>query len=162
MVARPAPTLTKPLLGGMAVRNRIENRVDDYTPDGWLVAGLAVVVAGVAVVLWWIVRPLVWWLVRKVAGLVRWHPWVALVVVLSVLGLIESGPVGLLGWWTFVGCSFGVWWCGHESSFNRIVRTRFRSGWRREWVYGRRWRQAMFLSGLGSRFDGGEVFAGPD
>jgi S-DNA-T family DNA segregation ATPase FtsK/SpoIIIE len=143
----------------MAVKNRSESREQDYAPDGWLVVGLVVAVVGALTLLWCVVRPLVWWLIRKAAALVRWHPWVALALVLSVLGLIESGPVGLLGWWTFVGCLFLLWWCAHESSFNRLARTRFRSGWRREWVYGRRWRQAMFLSGLGSRFDGGEVYA---
>jgi S-DNA-T family DNA segregation ATPase FtsK/SpoIIIE len=44
-----------------------------------------------------------------------------------------------------------IWRRAHKSSFDRVVGRRARTGWRRSWVYERRWRSAMMLSGLGKR-----------
>jgi DNA segregation ATPase FtsK/SpoIIIE, S-DNA-T family len=44
-----------------------------------------------------------------------------------------------------------VWRIAHRASFDRIVGCRLRSPWVRWWVYERRWRNTMQLSGLGKR-----------
>jgi len=44
-----------------------------------------------------------------------------------------------------------VWRIAHRASFDRIVGRRVRSPWVRWWVYERRWRSTMTLSGLGKR-----------
>lgn len=44
-----------------------------------------------------------------------------------------------------------LWRLVHERSFHRLVGRRLRSSWRRLWVYDRRWRATMVLSGLGKR-----------
>jgi S-DNA-T family DNA segregation ATPase FtsK/SpoIIIE len=44
-----------------------------------------------------------------------------------------------------------VWGRAHKPSFDRIVGQRVRSAWVRWWVYERRWRNTMLLSGLGTR-----------
>jgi len=42
-----------------------------------------------------------------------------------------------------------VWRTAHRSSFDRLVGRRLRCRWVRWWVYERRWRHTMILSGLG-------------
>jgi DNA segregation ATPase FtsK/SpoIIIE, S-DNA-T family len=49
----------------------------------------------------------------------------------------------LLGLW--------IWRRAHRDSFDRVIGQRTRSGWRRWWVYERRWRATMTMSGLGKR-----------
>jgi S-DNA-T family DNA segregation ATPase FtsK/SpoIIIE len=44
-----------------------------------------------------------------------------------------------------------VWRRTHQPSFERLVGRRVRSGWRRWWVYERRWRATMLMTGLGKR-----------
>jgi S-DNA-T family DNA segregation ATPase FtsK/SpoIIIE len=44
-----------------------------------------------------------------------------------------------------------IWWRAHQPSFERLVGRRVRSGWRRWWVYERRWRGTMLMTGLGKR-----------
>jgi len=44
-----------------------------------------------------------------------------------------------------------IWRRAHRASFDRLVGRRMRSGWVRWWVYERRWRNTMLLSGLGKR-----------
>jgi S-DNA-T family DNA segregation ATPase FtsK/SpoIIIE len=44
-----------------------------------------------------------------------------------------------------------VWRCAHRASFERLIGRRLRSPWVRWWVYERRWRNTMLLSGLGKR-----------
>jgi S-DNA-T family DNA segregation ATPase FtsK/SpoIIIE len=44
-----------------------------------------------------------------------------------------------------------IWRRAHRSSFERLIGGRVRSGWRRWWVYERRWRATMLMSGLGKR-----------
>jgi len=45
-----------------------------------------------------------------------------------------------------------TWRLAHKRSFQRLVGWRLRSSWRRLWVYDRRWRAAMVLSGLGKQY----------
>jgi DNA segregation ATPase FtsK/SpoIIIE, S-DNA-T family len=44
-----------------------------------------------------------------------------------------------------------LWRMAHERSFQRLVGASLRCSWRRLWVYERRWRSTMILSGLGKR-----------
>jgi S-DNA-T family DNA segregation ATPase FtsK/SpoIIIE len=44
-----------------------------------------------------------------------------------------------------------IWRCAHRASFERLIGRRLRSPWVRWWVYERRWRNTMQLSGLGKR-----------
>jgi hypothetical protein len=44
-----------------------------------------------------------------------------------------------------------VWRLVHKHSFQRLVGRPLRTRWRRLWVYDRRWRSTMVLSGLGKR-----------
>jgi S-DNA-T family DNA segregation ATPase FtsK/SpoIIIE len=44
-----------------------------------------------------------------------------------------------------------IWRRAHRPSFDRLVGRRVRSGWRRWWVYERRWPGTMLMSGLGKR-----------
>jgi S-DNA-T family DNA segregation ATPase FtsK/SpoIIIE len=45
-----------------------------------------------------------------------------------------------------------VWRLAHRDSFQRFVWAPLRSAWRQLWVYERRWRSTMILSGLGKRY----------
>jgi S-DNA-T family DNA segregation ATPase FtsK/SpoIIIE len=45
-----------------------------------------------------------------------------------------------------------VWRLAHRGSFQRLVWVALRSAWRQLWVYERRWRSTMILSGLGKRY----------
>ena len=45
-----------------------------------------------------------------------------------------------------------AWRLAHKPSYQRLVGWRLRSSWRRLWVYDRRWRAAMVLSGLGKQY----------
>jgi DNA segregation ATPase FtsK/SpoIIIE, S-DNA-T family len=45
-----------------------------------------------------------------------------------------------------------VWRLAHRDSFQRFVWAPLRSTWRQLWVYERRWRSTMILSGLGKRY----------
>jgi DNA segregation ATPase FtsK/SpoIIIE, S-DNA-T family len=45
-----------------------------------------------------------------------------------------------------------AWRLAHKPSYQRLVGWRLRSSWRRLWVYDRRWRAAMVLSGLGRQY----------
>jgi DNA segregation ATPase FtsK/SpoIIIE, S-DNA-T family len=94
---------------------------------------------------------------RTAARTVRWHPWLTIVPLGLLAVVVLAGPHAA---WAVVGAIAAVvvvWWQGHPASFERLVRQRARASWRREWVYRRRWRSAMFLSGLACRFDGDEV-----
>ena len=48
--------------------------------------------------------------------------------------------------------ALGVWRLVHKRSFDRLIGWRLRSWWARWWVYERRWRSTMLLSGLGKRY----------
>src|SRR3978361_80588 len=44
-----------------------------------------------------------------------------------------------------------IWRPAHRASFERMIGRRLRNSWVRWWVYERRWRATMRLSGLGKR-----------
>jgi S-DNA-T family DNA segregation ATPase FtsK/SpoIIIE len=46
----------------------------------------------------------------------------------------------------------GVWRLAHRSSYEQLLGLRLRSSWVRWWVYGRRWRSTMAMSGLTKRY----------
>jgi S-DNA-T family DNA segregation ATPase FtsK/SpoIIIE len=106
--------------------------------------GLADALVGVLVVLvaWWLLvlwavirRPILAVPVAAVAGLVAWvgaHDAEALVIYALV--------------------ALGVWRLVHKRSFQRLAGRRLRAAWRRLWVYERRWRSTMVLSGLGKQY----------
>jgi S-DNA-T family DNA segregation ATPase FtsK/SpoIIIE len=106
--------------------------------------GLADALVGVLVVLvaWWLLviwavlkRPILGVPVVIVAGLVAWlgaHDAEALVIYALV--------------------ALGVWRLAHKRSFQRFAGRRLRALWRRLWVYERRWRSTMVLSGLGKQY----------
>jgi S-DNA-T family DNA segregation ATPase FtsK/SpoIIIE len=106
--------------------------------------GLADALVGVLVALiaWWLLvlwvvikRPVLAVPVAAVAGLVAWlgvHDASALVVYAVVV--------------------LGVWRLVHKRSFQRLTGRRLRALWRRLWVYERRWRSTMVLSGLGKQY----------
>jgi len=93
-------------------------------------------VAGWLLVLWAIIkRPLLSDPVGGYVGLAVW--------------LGEHDAQGLVLWVLIV---LGVWRLVHKRSFQRLVGRRLRASWRRLWVYERRWRSTMVLSGLGKRY----------
>src|SRR4051794_25484557 len=101
-----------------------------------LVGVLVVLVAWWLLVLWAVVRrPILAVPVAAVAGLVWWvggHDAEALVI--------------------YAVAALGVWRLVHKSSFQRLAGRRLRAVWRRLWVYERRWRSTMVLSGLGKQY----------
>jgi len=115
-------------------------KVDQAAPDiggivNTIVIVVVVLVAGWLLLAWAIIkRPLLALPVAAFAGLV------VLVGMHDAQALTIYALVGLL-----------VWRRAHRASFQRLVGRRLRSGWRRWWVYERRWRSTMTLSGLGKR-----------
>jgi DNA segregation ATPase FtsK/SpoIIIE, S-DNA-T family len=101
-----------------------------------LVGVLVVLVAWWLLVLWAVVRrPILAVPVAAVAGLVWWvggHDAEALVI--------------------YAVAALGVWRLVHKGSFQRLAGRRLRAVWRRLWVYERRWRSTMVLSGLGKQY----------
>src|SRR5918998_5950716 len=63
--------------------------------------------------------------------------------------LIGSHDAQALMLWALL--ALGIWRLAHRSSFERVIGWRLRSSWVRWWVYERRWRNTMILSGLGKR-----------
>jgi S-DNA-T family DNA segregation ATPase FtsK/SpoIIIE len=78
--------------------------------------------------------------------------------VLAVLAAAFTGLVVLVGLhdaealtiYLLVG--LWIWRRAHRDSFDRIVGRRARSGWRRWWIYQRRWHSTMAMSGLTKRY----------
>lgn len=106
--------------------------------------GLGDALVGLLVVLvaWWLV--VIWALIRRpilsvpvaaAGGLVAW------------LGAHDASALVI-----YVLVAHGGWRLAHKASFQRLVGRRFRASWRRLWVYERRWRSTMVLSGLGKRY----------
>lgn len=87
----------------------------------------------------------------------RWHPWAVAAAGVALAVGLGAGGTGLIGLVAMAGLALGVWSRCHPDTFGRWVRHRARASWRREVVYRRRWREAMFLSGLACRFDSREV-----
>jgi DNA segregation ATPase FtsK/SpoIIIE, S-DNA-T family len=86
----------------------------------------------------------VWALVRRPILSVPVAVYVGLVVWLGarvVHGLLACALLVLL-----------VWRLVHRDSCQRLVWAPLRSSWRQLWVYERRWRSTMMLSGLGKRY----------
>jgi S-DNA-T family DNA segregation ATPase FtsK/SpoIIIE len=77
------------------------------------------------------------------------------ILVLPAAGFV--GLVALVGSYNAQALMFyalivlGVWRVVHQASFERLIGWRLRSQWVRWWVYERRWRNTMLLSGLGKR-----------
>jgi DNA segregation ATPase FtsK/SpoIIIE, S-DNA-T family len=93
-------------------------------------------VAGWLVVVWAVVkRPILSVAIAAYVGLVVW------------LGEHDAQALVL---WALL--TLGVWRLAHKHSFQRLVGRPVRASWRRLWVYERRWRSTMVLSGLGKRY----------
>jgi S-DNA-T family DNA segregation ATPase FtsK/SpoIIIE len=78
-----------------------------------------------------------------------------------ILSVPLAGYVGLVVWFGarevhgLLTCALFVllvWRLAHRGSFDRLVWVAVRSSWRQLWVYERRWRSTMILSGLGKRY----------
>jgi S-DNA-T family DNA segregation ATPase FtsK/SpoIIIE len=96
---------------------------------------VVVLVAGWLLLAWAIIK-------RPVLAL----PTAAFAGLVVLVGLHDAEALAiylLVGLW--------IWRRAHQPSFDRIVGRRVRSGWRRWWVYERRWRGTMLMSGLGKR-----------
>jgi S-DNA-T family DNA segregation ATPase FtsK/SpoIIIE len=91
------------------------------------------------------------------ARMLRWHPWVAAATVATAGVAIIAGRAGAVALVAAAGVVLGVWSQAHGASFGRVVGDRARASWRREVVYRRRWREAMYLSGLAIRFESRDV-----
>jgi len=108
-----------------------------------------------------IVLPVVALMLLFLALVAGWLLVVWLIVKRPILSLPVAVYVGLTAW---VGAhdaqalviyaltALLVWRLVHRNSFHRLVGRRLRSSWRRLWVYDRRWRATMALSGLGGRY----------
>src|SRR5918997_4162336 len=101
----------------------------------------AIVVVLVVLLFGWFL--LVWAVLKRPILALPAAAFVGLVV------LIGSHDAQALMLWALV--ALGVWRLVHRSSFDRLVGWRLRSAWVRWWVYERRWRNTMLLSGLGKR-----------
>jgi S-DNA-T family DNA segregation ATPase FtsK/SpoIIIE len=97
---------------------------------------VAALLGGWLLVAWAIVkRPLLSVPIAAYVGLVAWlgaHDAQALVI-FAVIGLV-------------------AWRLGHKTSFQWLIGRRLRQSWRRLWVYERRWRSTMTMSGLAKRY----------
>src|SRR4051812_1055487 len=111
--------------------------VNQAAPDvGGIVTTIVVVV--VVLVFGWLL--LAWTLLKRPLLAVPVAAFAGLVVLVGAhdaQALVIYAVVGL-----------GLWRVVHRSSFERLVGRRLRSSWRRWWVYGRRWRSTMAMSGL--------------
>jgi S-DNA-T family DNA segregation ATPase FtsK/SpoIIIE len=87
----------------------------------------------------------------------RWHPWTITAIAAMTAVAALAGPVAVVGLVLAVAAGLGAWWRCAPVSFETVVVVRARSGWRREWVYRRRWERTMWLVGLAVTFDGDDV-----
>jgi S-DNA-T family DNA segregation ATPase FtsK/SpoIIIE len=100
-----------------------------------IVIVVVVLVAGWLLLAWAVVR-------RPVLAL----PAAAFAALVALVGLHNAEALTiylLVGLW--------IWRRAHRPSFERLIGRWVRSRWRRWWVYERRWRPTMLLSGLGKR-----------
>src|SRR5215218_1037316 len=103
---------------------------------GVLVVLVVALIAGWLLVVWAVVkRPILSVPIAVYVGLVVW------------LGPHDGQALVL---WALL--ALGVWRLVHKRSFQRLVGRRLRSSRRRSWVYERRWRSTMVLSGLAKRY----------
>jgi S-DNA-T family DNA segregation ATPase FtsK/SpoIIIE len=101
----------------------------------------AIVVVVVVLLVGWLL--LAWAIVKRPLLALPAALFVGLVVLVGLHDAQALTIYLLVGLW--------VWRRAHQASFERLVGRRVRSGWRRWWVYERRWRGTMLMSGLGKR-----------
>ncbi|MCA1699921.1 MAG: cell division protein FtsK, partial [Actinobacteria bacterium] len=109
-------------------------------PDVGGIVNTIVVVVVVLLVGWLL---LAWAVVKRPVLALPTAVFAGLVVLVGLHDAEALAIYALVGLW--------VWRRAHQSSFERLVGRRVRSGWRRWWVYERRWRATMLMSGLGKR-----------
>jgi S-DNA-T family DNA segregation ATPase FtsK/SpoIIIE len=115
-------------------------KVDQAAPDiGGIVNTIIIVV--VVLVAGWLL--LAWAIVRRPLLALPVATFTALVVAVGLHDAEALAIYALVALW--------VWRRAHKPSFDRLVGRRVRSSWVRWWVYERRWRSTMTLSGLGKR-----------
>jgi S-DNA-T family DNA segregation ATPase FtsK/SpoIIIE len=108
-------------------------------PIGGLIR--AIIVVAVVLFAGWLL--LAWAVVRRpILGL----PVAVFTGLVLLVGMHDAQALGI---YLLVGLL--VWRRAHRASFDRVLGRRVRSGWVRWWVYERRWRSTMLLSGLGKR-----------
>jgi S-DNA-T family DNA segregation ATPase FtsK/SpoIIIE len=108
-------------------------------PIGGMVRAIVIVV--VVLVVGWL---LLAWAVLK-------RPIVAIPVALFTALMLLVGMHDAQALVIYLLGALWVWRLGHRDSFDRVLGRRVRSGWRRWWVYERRWRATMLHCGLGRR-----------
>ncbi|MEA2127639.1 MAG: segregation ATPase FtsK/SpoIIIE, family, partial [Solirubrobacteraceae bacterium] len=101
----------------------------------------AIIVVVVVLLAGWLL--LAWAIVKRPVLALPVAAFTGLVVLVGMHDAQALAIYALVGLW--------IWRRAHKPSFDRVVGRRARSGWRRSWVYERRWRSAMILSGLGKR-----------
>jgi hypothetical protein len=101
-----------------------------------LITVVVALVAGPLLVLWAVVK----------------RPLLAIPAVLFVGLVMLVGGHDALALLLWALLSLGVWRLVHKRSFERLVGRRMRSVWVRWWVYGRRWKGTMAMSGLTKRY----------
>jgi S-DNA-T family DNA segregation ATPase FtsK/SpoIIIE len=115
-------------------------KVDQAAPDiGGIVNTIIIVV--VVLVAGWLL--LAWAIIKRPLLALPVAAFTGLVVLVGMHDAQALAIYALVGLW--------IWRRAHRDSFDRLVGRRARSGWRRWWVYERRWRSTMTLSGLGKR-----------
>ena len=114
--------------------------VGQVAPDiGGIVRAIVIVV--VVLFFGWLL--LVWAVVKRPLLALPIAAFTALVLLVGMHDA-QALAIYLLG-------ALWIWRRAHRASFDRLVGRRMRSGWVRWWVYERRWRNTMLLSGLGKR-----------
>jgi S-DNA-T family DNA segregation ATPase FtsK/SpoIIIE len=109
-------------------------------PDvGGIVNTIVIVV--VVLVAGWLL--LAWAIIKRPVLALPTATFAALVMLVGLHDAEALAIYALVGLW--------IWRRAHRDSFDRILGRRVRSGWRRWWVYERRWRSTMVMSGLGKR-----------
>jgi S-DNA-T family DNA segregation ATPase FtsK/SpoIIIE len=101
----------------------------------------AIVVVVVVLLAGWLL--LAWAIVKRPVLALPVAAFTGLVVLVGMHDAQALAIYALVGLW--------IWRRTHRASFDCVIGRWARSGWRRWWVYERRWRGAMSLSGLGKR-----------
>jgi S-DNA-T family DNA segregation ATPase FtsK/SpoIIIE len=101
----------------------------------------AIVIVVVVLVAGWLL--LAWAVVKRPILAV---PVVVFTALVLLVGMHDAQALAI---YLLVG--LGVWRGAHRDSFDRLIGRRMRSGWRRWWVYQRRWRSTLLHSALGRR-----------
>jgi S-DNA-T family DNA segregation ATPase FtsK/SpoIIIE len=106
--------------------------------------GLADALVGVlvALVAWWLL--VIWVVIRRPVLAV---PIAAVAALVALVGAHDAEALAI-----YAVVALAVWRLAHKRSFQRLAGRRLRAVWRRLWVYERRWRSTMVLSGLGKQY----------